>query len=350
MSDTDKNKTDFVTVRETKRIKFPPVPTQGELGHTHPIIYPKQTVLMYPDGCVNCANMVTTYFLGRKLRLRSIALKLVHVDFSKRVFGTIRLRLLKPKAMCLVFATGKVVIGGTTSKAASLRIAALVVEAIRKCGVKNITVTNVKIRNRLDTVRIGKGIDLFKVRDEQPGCSYSPERFTGAKFKVFGETLTISFFSSGAMNIAGARVPEQTIHHYNTMVNNVLQGCFVPLNSPELEAVKLRAQHVGRRNKKHKKLQQDEFGGDRSKTTKNKKAKGTNRTKSNKNKKNTTAPSRKQKTREPDPRENTLMCNPNDPLENMLYDVNYTENGNPIPTLDMEVDTLDLDNILDEVL
>ncbi|MHA1680389.1 MAG: hypothetical protein ACTSUE_05235 [Promethearchaeota archaeon] len=239
---------DFVTIldREPLLQRYPKIPTAGGT------LVPKDTVLDYPPGCVQDTNVVATFYLGHPINLKDVTYKLVYVEFIRRIFGAIRIRFTNPKSICLVFATGRVVVAGALSTIAAQNIASQCVRMLEGVGVENISVSNFLIRNRMSTVDMGHGIDLFRLVELFDGCSYDGS-FSGTYFKPIGAGVRIGMFTTGKVNIAGSKSVQQTLTHVSRIMRDVVSRCKMERGSEHEKRVLQRAKNVKalKKEKKH---------------------------------------------------------------------------------------------------
>ena len=148
-------------------------------------------------------NVVSTVNLCCKLDLPHIALHGKNVEYNPKRFGGAIMRTKNPRAVALIFGSGKLVIPGAKSVEDGERRAQKFCRIIKKLGYQT-KFTDFKVRNMVASFSTGFPIQLGVMSDANGDCTfYEPEIFPALNF-YSGKTTT-EVFTSGKCQIAGAK-------------------------------------------------------------------------------------------------------------------------------------------------
>ncbi|KAK1836824.1 transcription factor TFIID-domain-containing protein [Podospora conica] len=164
-------------------------------------------------------NVVATVDLECRLDLNIIAEQARNVEYNRKKFHAVIMRIRDPKTTTLIFASGKMVITGAKSEAAARLAGRKHARAISKCGFR-CGFANFKVQNFVGSCSLG-----FYVRLEGLVCryplfaSYEPELFPGLVYRIaglaarrargappaVGHTAVLLVFANGKVVITGAK-------------------------------------------------------------------------------------------------------------------------------------------------
>lgn len=147
--------------------------------------------------------------LGVRLDLKQIALRCRNTEFNPRRFAAVIMRLREPRATCLLFSTGKLVVTGTKSTHNSSLATKKIAYILERIGFQPANHISFKVQNVVGTVDVGFPIRLEGVAFAHPTfSSYEPELFPGLIYRLVQPRVTILVFVSGKLSITGAKTEE----------------------------------------------------------------------------------------------------------------------------------------------
>jgi transcription initiation factor TFIID TATA-box-binding protein len=162
-------------------------------------------------------NVVATVDLECRLDLSVIAAQARNVEYNRKKFHAVIMRIRDPKTTALIFASGKLVITGAKSEAAARLAARKHARAIEKCGFKT-GFANFKIQNLVGSCSLGWYVRLEGLKYQNPlFVSYEPELFPGLVYRVAGlgsrrvrggaptHSAVLLVFANGKVVITGAK-------------------------------------------------------------------------------------------------------------------------------------------------
>lgn len=148
----------------------------------------------------------------------------VLVDPKKFAAGTIRTK----DAVALIFASGRVVCAGAPSVNAALQSALDVAKLLLDAGYM-VRCINFTVQNIVMYSSAGFSVDIKAIADACPtDVQYDESRFPGATFRFHALNITITFFVSGPVIIAGARDVRDSRACWAWFYTNVLKRFRLP--------------------------------------------------------------------------------------------------------------------------
>ncbi len=128
-------------------------------------------------------------------------------------------RIKDPKTATLLFRSGKLVCTGATNLEQVKKAVKIVVESIRKAGVKIDKVPPVQVQNIVASADLGQPVNLSSVVITLglDRVEYEPEVFPGLVYRLTEPKVVILLFGSGKLVCTGAKVPEDV----ETAVENI---------------------------------------------------------------------------------------------------------------------------------
>jgi len=162
-------------------------------------------------------NVVATVDLECRLDLNVIAEQARNVEYNRKKFHAVIMRIRDPKTTTLIFASGKMVITGAKSEAAARLAARKHARAISKCGFRT-GFSNFKVQNFVGSCSLGFYVRLEGVAYQNPlFVSYEPELFPGLVYRIaggskrvrgapaVGHSAVLLVFANGKVVITGAK-------------------------------------------------------------------------------------------------------------------------------------------------
>ena len=159
-------------------------------------------------------NVVSTFFLGRKkLDLKEICARAKYLEFNPHKFAAATIRLKYPRTTALLFGSGNIVCTGAKCEKDSRYACRQTVNILQRTGLK-VGFKSFKIQNIVGSVALPHPIDLVQLqKDYGPYCSYEPELFPGAVFRLRKPRIVFLLFRSGRLVVTGGR-SEKQIHKF----------------------------------------------------------------------------------------------------------------------------------------
>jgi transcription initiation factor TFIID TATA-box-binding protein len=153
-------------------------------------------------------NVVATVNLGCRLNLPIIAQHARNVEYNRKKFHALVMRIREPRTTTLVFATGKMVIIGAKSEALANLAARKHARAIQKCGFTT-TFKDFKVQNFVGSATCDFLIRLERIAHMyRESAMYEPELFPGLVYAMIRPKLKCLVFSTGKVVLTGAKSAE----------------------------------------------------------------------------------------------------------------------------------------------
>ena len=167
-------------------------------------------------------NIVSTADLGCPINLKEIALQAENTQYAPNKFSGLIMRIKKPKATALIFATGKMVCLGAKTEEESKNACKIFGKILINFKYP-ITLKNFKIQNIVSSCDVKFKIPLSKLNNHiikylgAKRISYEPEVFPGLIYHYYNDidnnseenggksNIVFLIFSSGNIVIAGAK-------------------------------------------------------------------------------------------------------------------------------------------------
>jgi transcription initiation factor TFIID TATA-box-binding protein len=173
---------------------------------TQPQPEPKGIACIRPDWpCPQLQNVVATVNLDCRLDLKLISQHARNVEYSRKKFHALIMRIRDPKTTTLVFATGKMVITGAKSEDLARLAGRKHARMIQKVGF-NTKFIDFKVQNFVASCSTGFYVRLEGfVKEYINFAQYEPEIFPGCIFKIASSRITLLVFTNGKVVITGAK-------------------------------------------------------------------------------------------------------------------------------------------------
>ena len=168
-------------------------------------------------------NVVSTCSLGvDNIDLRKLALEKNFLEFNPLTFAAATFRIRSPRTTCLLFASGNMVITGSSNEHESRLAARKYCAVLQKCNLR-VMFKAFGIQNIVASANVGFTINLQDIADEYSSyASYDPDLFPGLVFRSVQPKLVFLIFRSGKIVITGAKKNEEIAVTYNSLYRNII--------------------------------------------------------------------------------------------------------------------------------
>ena len=166
---------------------------------------------------VEIVNVVASAVLDQKLDLNKIQKTFPGVEYHPDQFPGAVFRLKNPKTATLLFSTGKMVCTGSKSEEMARKAVKIVVQKLRKEGIKIKKDAVVTVQNIVSSINLGGKIHLEKAARTLPRSMYEPEQFPGVIHRMLDPKTVILLFSSGKLVCTGAKNEKDVYRSVNNL-------------------------------------------------------------------------------------------------------------------------------------
>ena len=166
---------------------------------------------------IEIVNVVASASIDQKLDLNDIQKKFPAVEYNPELFPGAVFRLKSPKTSTLLFSTGKMVCTGSKSSELAVRAVSLVVEKLRKGGIKIKKNAVVTVQNIVSSINLGGRVHLEKAARTLPRSMYEPEQFPGVIHRMLDPKTVILIFASGKLVCTGAKTEKDVFRSVNNL-------------------------------------------------------------------------------------------------------------------------------------
>jgi len=170
---------------------------------------------------VEIVNVVASATIDQKLDLIKIQKKFPDVEYNPEQFPGAVFRIKNPKTATLLFSTGKMVCTGAKSEALAIKAVGLVVQKLRKEGIKIKKDAIVTVQNIVSSINLGGKIHLEQAARTLPRSMYEPEQFPGVIHRMVDPKTVILLFASGKLVCTGAKTESdvyRSVHNLHNML------------------------------------------------------------------------------------------------------------------------------------
>ena len=166
-------------------------------------------------------NIVALVNSGCKLNLKHIGLICKNTEYNPKRFNALIMRSVKPKAVALIFDSGKIIVTGATTEEDSRAAARKIIKILRNCGFK-VGYKSFEIINIVSSCDVNFPIRLrqlnydlrYKYNIKGNKVYYEPEVFPGLIYRMEKPKVTVLMFASGKINFVGAKKQEDIFEAY----------------------------------------------------------------------------------------------------------------------------------------
>jgi len=166
---------------------------------------------------VSIENVVASATVDQKMDLNEITRTFPDVEYHPDQFPGLVFRIKSPKTATLIFSSGKMVCTGAKSAAMSHKAVKLVVQQLRKGGIKVKKDAVVTVQNIVASINLGGRIHLEQAARTLPRSMYEPEQFPGLIHRMIEPKTVILLFSSGKLVCTGAKKEEDVYRSVNNL-------------------------------------------------------------------------------------------------------------------------------------
>ncbi len=170
---------------------------------------------------VEIVNVVASATIDQELDLYKIQKKFPDVEYNPEQFPGACFRLKKPKTATLIFRTGKMVCTGSKSEEMAKKAVDLVVDELRKGGIKIKKNAVTTVQNIVTSINLGGRVHLEKAARTLPRSMYEPEQFPGVIHRMVDPKVVILIFASGKLVCTGAKTESdvyRSVHNLHNML------------------------------------------------------------------------------------------------------------------------------------
>ena len=166
-------------------------------------------------------NIVALVNSGCKLNLKHIGLLCKNSEYNPKRFNALIMRSVKPKAVALIFDSGKIIVTGATTEEDSKSARDKFIKNLKSCGfeAENKSFEIINIVSSCDVnfpIRLRQlNYDLrYKYNIKGNKVYYEPEVFPGLIYRMEKPKVTVLMFASGKINFVGAKKQEDIFEAY----------------------------------------------------------------------------------------------------------------------------------------
>ena len=173
--------------------------------------------LVFTKPIIEIVNVVASATIDQKLDLYKIQKEFPDVEYHPEQFPGAVFRLKTPKTATLLFSTGKMVCTGSKSSELAVKAVNLVVEKLRKGGIKIKKDAVVTIQNIVSSINLGGRIHIERAARTLPRSMYEPEQFPGVIHRMLDPKTVILLFASGKLVCTGAKTEKDVYRSVNNL-------------------------------------------------------------------------------------------------------------------------------------
>jgi transcription initiation factor TFIID TATA-box-binding protein len=157
---------------------------------------------------IDIVNVVATTTLGCALDIRTIIEYVPEAEFNPRHFSGVILRFQNPKAVVLVFGSGKIISAGAKSTEQSMLVVECMLDVLRRCGIM-VDSPQTQIDNIVASVNLGRELDLERCAKALPKSVYEPDQFPAVLHRMSDLPATVLLYKNGKAIITGLKSEEE---------------------------------------------------------------------------------------------------------------------------------------------
>ncbi len=175
--------------------------------------------MVFTKPIIEIVNVVASATIDQKLDLVKIQKEFPDVEYHPEQFPGAVFRLKTPKTATLLFSTGKMVCTGSKSEEMAVKAVNLVVEKLRKGGIKIKKDAVVTVQNIVSSINLGGRIHVERAARTLPRSMYEPEQFPGVIHRMLDPKTVILLFASGKLVCTGAKTEKDVYRSVNNLHN-----------------------------------------------------------------------------------------------------------------------------------
>ena len=174
-------------------------------------------LLVITKPIIDIVNVVASATIDQELDLNEITKKFPDTEYHPEQFPGLVFRLKNPKTATLIFRTGKMVCTGSKSSDLAKKSVKIVVQKLRKGGIKIKKDAVVTVQNIVSSINLGGKIHLEKAARTLPRSMYEPEQFPGVIHRMVDPKTVILIFASGKLVCTGAKTEKDVYRSVNNL-------------------------------------------------------------------------------------------------------------------------------------
>ena len=144
----------------------------------------------------------------RPLDLNNMARKYPDCEYNPERFPGLVMRIGEPKATCLLFSTGKVVLTGLRSSEEASPVMAFVIDKVKKSGATVEGEPEFTVQNIVASGDFHGTVDLNEATIVLENAMYEPEVFPGLIYRMADPKTVFLIFSTGRIVCTGGKTKE----------------------------------------------------------------------------------------------------------------------------------------------
>lgn len=154
-------------------------------------------------------NVVSTVKLSQSFNLEDLKSKLENAEYNKSKFPGLVHRIKDPKAVFLLFNSGKVVCTGSKSIEDAQNASKMLTQELIKQGIDIDSSNEIIVQNIVASADLGSVLNLNSVAlgFGMENIEYEPEQFPGLVYRMSEPKVVILLFGSGKLVITGGKSP-----------------------------------------------------------------------------------------------------------------------------------------------
>jgi len=181
---------------------------------------------------VKIQNVVSSAIFKQPFDLKFISDTFPSDTEAKGRFPGLVYRLKKPKAVMLIFNTGKIVCAGAKSEEESRFAIRTFVKNMEKKGIKIAEEPDIQITNIVASATLSGFIDLEKLYMSEIGkmrgkIIFEPDQFPALIYRLENPYATFLIFSTGKIVCAGAKGEKDSYKAIETLMARLHEGGFM---------------------------------------------------------------------------------------------------------------------------
>lgn len=166
---------------------------------------------------ISIENVVASASVNQTIDLNEITRLFPDVEYHPEQFPGLVFRLKAPKTATLIFNSGKMVCTGAKSEEQSFKAVTMVVQRLRKSGIKVENEPEVEIQNIVASASLGGRVKLEEAALNLPRSMYEPKQFPGLIHRMLEPKTVILLFASGKLVCTGAKKEEEVYKAVNNL-------------------------------------------------------------------------------------------------------------------------------------
>ena len=166
---------------------------------------------------ISIENVVASASVNQRIDLNEITRLFPDVEYHPEQFPGLVFRIKAPKTATLIFNSGKMVCTGAKSEEQSRKAVAMVVQKLRKSGIKVENEAEVEVQNIVASASLGGRVKLEEAALTLPRSMYEPEQFPGLIHRMSEPKTVILLFASGKLVCTGAKKEEDVYKAVNNL-------------------------------------------------------------------------------------------------------------------------------------